>query len=104
MTQVAIDAQSPSIATQPVVVLKGMCEAVVDQCLCRLLDRTPSERSEDKLVFLINDQPIELFLMNTCFQRTPVRKERSNGPLPSGWALMMRAIKCLKGVRWMPWR
>ena len=20
------------------------------------------------------------------------------------WALMMRAIKCLKGVRWMPWR
>ena len=36
-----------------------------DEChawrLCRLLDRTPSERSEDKLVFLINDQPVELF-------------------------------------------
>jgi len=38
-----------------------MCEVVVDQCLCRLLDRTPSERSEDKLVFLINVQPNELF-------------------------------------------
>ena len=69
MTQVAIDAQSPSIATQPVVVLKGMCEAVVDQCLCRLLDRTPSERSEDKLVFLINDQPIELFLSEHVFPK-----------------------------------
>ncbi len=21
-----------------------------------------------------------------------------------GWALIMRAIKCLKGIRWMPWR
>jgi len=46
------------------VVPKGACEAVVDRCLCRLLDRTPSERSEDKLVFLINDQPIELFFKN----------------------------------------
>ena len=75
MTQVAIDAQSPSIVTRPVVVPKGMCEAVVDQCLCRLLDRTPSERSEDKLVFLINDQPVEtvpnehVFPKNTCSQR-----------------------------------
>jgi len=32
--------------------------------LCRLLDRTPSERSEDKLVFLIN------------VRRTVVRRER----------------------------
>ena len=23
---------------------------------------------------------------------------------PSVWTLIMRAIKCLKGVRWMPWR
>jgi hypothetical protein len=83
---------------------KGMGEAVVDQCLCRLLDRTPSERSEDKLVFLINDQPIELFPKNARSQRTGFLDERSSGPLPSGWALMMRAIKCLKGVRWMPWR
>ncbi len=21
-----------------------------------------------------------------------------------GWALIMRVIKCLKGIRWMPWR
>ena len=68
MTQVVIDAQSPSIATRPVVVPKGAREAVVNQCLCRLLDRTPSERSEDKLVFLINDQPIELFLKNAGSQ------------------------------------
>jgi hypothetical protein len=73
VTQVVIDAQSPSIATRPVVVPKGAYEAVVDQCLCRLLDRTPSERSEDKLVFLINDQPIELFA------RTLVLKEHSSG-------------------------
>ena len=71
MTQVVIDAQSPSIATRRVVVPKGACDVVVDQCLCRLLDRTPSERSEDKLVFLINDQPVELFA------RTLVLKERS---------------------------
>jgi hypothetical protein len=66
VTQVVIDAQSPNIAKRPVVVPKGACEVVVEQCLCRLLDRTPSERSEDKLVFLINDQPVELFLKNTC--------------------------------------
>jgi hypothetical protein len=66
VTQVVIDAQSPSIAKRPVVVPKGASEVVVEQCLCRLLDRTPSERSEDKLVFLINDQPVELFLKNTC--------------------------------------
>jgi hypothetical protein len=74
VTQVVIDAQSPSIATRPIVVPKGACETVVDQCLCRLLDRTPSERSEDKLVFLINDQPIELFS-----QEHFVLKERSSG-------------------------
>ena len=21
-----------------------------------------------------------------------------------GWTLIMRVIKCLKGIRWMPWR
>jgi len=31
---------------------------VVRGVSCRLLDRTPSERSEEKLVFLINDQPV----------------------------------------------
>ena len=57
MTQVVIDAQSPSIGTRALVVPQGACEAIVDRCLCRLLDRTPSERSEDKLVFLINVRP-----------------------------------------------
>jgi hypothetical protein len=55
-----------ALQRDPSLVPKGACEVVVDQCLCRLLDRTPSERSEDKLVFLINDQPVELFLKNTC--------------------------------------
>jgi hypothetical protein len=59
-----------ALQRDPSLVPKGACEVVVDQCLCRLLDRTPSERSEDKLVFLI-----------------------SANLLPSGWALMMRAIK-----------
>jgi len=38
-----------------------MGEAVAGWCFCRLLDRTPSERSEDKLVFLIIVQPVDLF-------------------------------------------
>ena len=30
---------------------------------------------------------------------------RSRVHLPrAGWASIMRAIKCLKGIRWMPWR
>ena len=45
-----------------------------------------------KLVFLINvrlrEGIFDLFASAT----------------PSGWALIMRAIKCLKGIRWMPWR
>jgi hypothetical protein len=49
------------------------------QCLCRLLDRTPSERSEDKLVFLINGQPIELFLERSFHKNDCSLKERSNG-------------------------
>ena len=38
--------------------------------LCRhCLTAVLSERSEDKLVFLINDQPIELLLKNECSER-----------------------------------
>ena len=77
MTQVVIDTQSPSIATRPVVVLKGMYEVVVGQCLCRLLDRTPSERSEDKLVFLINDQPIKLLPKNACSPKNECSKKNA---------------------------
>jgi hypothetical protein len=79
VTQVVIDTQSPSIATRPVVVPKGAYEVVVNQCLCRLLDRTPSERSEDKLVFLINDQPIELLPKSTCSYTSTCSQERSSG-------------------------
>jgi len=35
-------------------------EAPRSRVYCRLLDRTPSERSEDKLVFLVNVRPFEL--------------------------------------------
>jgi len=55
---------------------------------CRLLDRTPSERSEDKLVFLIN---VRLFELSP---RSASSKGGSNGiHCRVGWALMMRAIK-----------
>jgi hypothetical protein len=87
------DTQSPSIVRS-----RGRKTNVADAVLCRLLDRTPSERSEDKLVFLIN---VRTFVL---FAGTRVQTSRRAFPLPSGWALMMRAIKCLKGVRWMPWR
>ena len=46
-------------------------DEVVD-ALCRLLDRTPSERSEDKLVFLINVRTFALFA------RTQVRNGRAH--------------------------
>src|SRR4051812_7844957 len=72
--------------------------------LCRhCLTALPSERSEDKLVFLINVQAFVLFA-RTKVQTSKFKRARCAFPLPSGWALMMRAIKCLKGIRWMPWR
>jgi hypothetical protein len=43
------------------------------------------------------------FLFNAAWVVLPVgfRKDPDGGPR---WALRMRAIKCLKGVWWMPWR
>ncbi len=77
-------------------------DAAIASCFVGMLDRMPSERSEDKLVFLINVQPSELFA--ECVLARRKFNATIGGPLPSGWALMMRAIKCLKGIRWMPWR
>ena len=69
-----------ALQRDPSLVPKGACEVVMDQCLCRLLDRTPSERSEDKLVFLIN--------VRTCalFARISVRENASSGQAPFGSA------------------
>jgi hypothetical protein len=57
-----------------------------------------------KLVFLIIVR-----LRKKHSSRVRVFRFRSGGNcvdyiLPSVWTLIMRAIKCLKGVRWMPWR
>ena len=56
-----------------------------------------------KLVFLVNVR-----LRKVLFKKNAVRdKSRRKSAayiLPSVWTLIMRAIKCLKGVRWMPWR
>ena len=38
------------------------------------------------------------------FMARPRRPGRASMPLLPGWASMMRAIKCHKGVWWMPWR
>ncbi len=56
-----------------------------------------------KLVFLI------MFSRMQHSSRVRARRFRLAGKyaayiLPSVWTLIMRAIKCLKGVRWMPWR
>jgi hypothetical protein len=50
-----------------------------------------------KLVFLVNVRPRD----TRRDSRLDIRAEYI---LPSVWTLIMRAIKCLKGVRWMPWR
>jgi hypothetical protein len=56
-----------------------------------------------KLVFLINVRPRIAFIEGACFGvSTP--GNCADYILPSVWTLIMRAIKCLKGVRWMPWR
>ena len=50
-----------------------------------------------KLVFLI------IVRSRVVFGFTAGEGDAAN-ILPSVWTLIMRAIKCLKGVRWMPWR
>ena len=42
--------------------------AGLDAGPCRLLDRTPSERSEDKLVFLNRYPTFDLFAESACSQ------------------------------------
>ncbi len=69
--KIMVDAQSPSV-------MRDECHA---WRLCRLLDRTPSERSEAKLVFLINVRPDDLLA------RTQVLSSNRPGPLPSGMGI-----------------
>ena len=59
-----------------------------------------------KLVFLISVQPRDhAFIEGARFVEGNFGKKQSAANiLPSVWTLIMRAIKCLKGVRWMPWR
>ncbi len=51
-----------------------------------------------KLVFLINVRLAVAFIEEASLNAI------ADNILPSVWILIMRAIKCLKGVRWMPWR
>jgi hypothetical protein len=61
-----------------------------------------------KLVFLISVQPHAAFIEGARLLISIVRSgswgKCADYILPSVWTLIMRAIKCLKGVRWMPWR
>ena len=61
-----------------------------------------------KLVFLISVQPHAAFIEGARLLVSTARFRLSGKCadyiLPSVWTLIMRAIKCLKGVRWMPWR
>ena len=57
-----------------------------------------------KLVFLISVQPHAAFIEGACLQDSGLSGKCADYILPSVWTLIMRAIKCLKGVRWMPWR
>ena len=56
-----------------------------------------------KLVFLINVRLHAAFIEGARPEISPHGK-CADYILPSVWTLIMRAIKCLKGVRWMPWR
>ena len=49
---------------------------------CRLLDRTPSERSEDKLVFQIS-----MSGRANCCEERKLRTTRAGFPLPSGMGI-----------------
>jgi hypothetical protein len=57
-----------------------------------------------KLVFLISVQPHAAFIEGARPQGFDLESKCADYILPSVWTLIMRAIKCLKGVRWMPWR
>ena len=57
-----------------------------------------------KLVFLISVRLRIAFIEGACFQISISEASVRTYILPSVWTLIMRAIKCLKGVRWMPWR
>ena len=56
-----------------------------------------------KLVFLVNVRP-QQSIHRGCAFGISVPSIWAAYILPSVWTLIMRAIKCLKGVRWMPWR
>ena len=56
-----------------------------------------------KLVFLIIVRPCIAFIEGARFG-VSTSSNCTDYILPSVWTLIMRAIKCLKGVRWMPWR
>jgi hypothetical protein len=57
-----------------------------------------------KLVFLISVQPHAAFIEGARPRDFDLQGKCADYILPSVWTLIMRAIKCLKGVRWMPWR
>jgi hypothetical protein len=57
-----------------------------------------------KLVFLISVRLRKAFIEGACVSDFDLKSECVDNILPSVWTLIMRAIKCLKGVRWMPWR
>jgi hypothetical protein len=57
-----------------------------------------------KLVFLISVRPRQSHSSRVRALGFRSRSNCADYILPSVWTLIMRAIKCLKGVRWMPWR
>ena len=57
-----------------------------------------------KLVFLVNVRLYLAFIEGARLGDFGFPGNRTDNILPSVWTLIMRAIKCLKGVRWMPWR
>ena len=72
--------------------------------LLALLDRDaigPILRSN--LVFLIISSCMQSLSRGRADDLRIMSRHAAN-ILPSVWILIMRAIKCLKGVRWMPWR
>ncbi len=57
-----------------------------------------------KLVFLIIVQPHAASIEGARLSDSVQADRHAEYILPSVWTLIMRAIKCLKGVWWMPWR
>ena len=77
---------------------------VADCATCRRRLTARAVGTISKQAGLSNQCPIDADVLETSCFRARCYRDVTSIAAPSGWALIMRTIKCLKGIRWMPWR